>query len=323
VYHSAQVDTPGPQNSRICVDRLSTREEATLVTSDPFHFVSSERPLTGTLARPDADGAPLALLCHGFGSHDDDVGAYERLAARLAAQGFASLRFSFSGSDPYPDKGTIRPASEWVYDCLAAISAAGQAEGVDASRLGLVGLSIGGGVVIQAAALCPDVTCVVALAPVADGRWWLRHRWMLTRGEAAWREFVARVEEDERRVVRGEPSEVVPHFDVQAFPDEAEWNAVLDRYPRLLREMTLASVADTFRFRPMNYVQDIAPRPLRIVHGDADESVPLEQAYTLYGRAGEVKDIRIVRDAPHCCWDTEFEEEEFRLTEEWLGRYLS
>jgi dipeptidyl aminopeptidase/acylaminoacyl peptidase len=263
------------------------------------------------------------VLCHGFGSYDDDIGAFARLAGALAQAGFASLRFSFSGSDPYPNQGTIRPASEWVFDALAAVTALRTAEGVDPARIGLSGMSVGGGVVLQAAALMPwAVKCVVALAPVADGKAWLRHRWLTTRGEKAWQEFVMRVARDQRRVVQGEPSEIVSHFDVQALPDAAAWNALLEQYPRLLRELTLESAWDTFCFRPLNYVQDIAPHPLRIVHGDADESVPLQQAWTLYGRAGEVKDLRVLRDAPHCVWGTPREAEVQALCLEWFEEHL-
>ncbi len=100
------------------------------------------------------------------------------------------------------------------------------------------------------------------------------------------------------------------------------WNEICDRFPRLLREMTLASVADTFLFRPVNYVADIAPRPLLIIHGDADESVPLTQAYDYFGRAGEGREIRIIPGAPHCCWETPFEAEVIAMCVEWLQAHL-
>jgi len=327
----------------------------------PFTFRSGDRELRGTLALPvghvakpapaprgagfepampsvaqvarpaeRAGGAsgravglpPCVLLLHGFGSHDDDTGAYARLADRLAAAGIASLRFSFSGSKPYANHGTIRPASEWVFDAIAALRAVEQTGEVDADHLGLLGLSTGGGVVVQVGALCPQVRCVLALSPVADGYQWLRHRWITVHGEAAWEAFVARAAADARRVAVGEPSEVVEHGYVQAMPDMAVWNATLERYPGLLREMALASVADTFLFRPLTYVAELAPRPFLVVHGDADESVPLTQAYDYFGRAGAGRGIRIIPGAPHCCWDTPFEGPLLDLCVEWLQEHL-
>jgi dipeptidyl aminopeptidase/acylaminoacyl peptidase len=286
-------------------------------------FYAEQRQLLGTLTLPEtAARVPAVVLCHGFGSYDDDVGAFERAAELLAQAGLASFRFSFSGSDPYPDKGTIRPATQWVADCLAAVLCVRQEEGIDGEKVGLLGMSVGGGVVIQAAALCRAVRCVVALAPVADGEAWLRHRWLATRSEAAWTHFVAQVDADQEAAVRGNPSRTVSHFDVQALPDENEWNRILDRFPRLLRQMTLASVWDTFRFKPLYYAHAVT-QPLRIVHGDADESVPLDHGRWFFERAAGPKDLRVIPGAPHCCWGTPLESEVQRLSLEWLRKWLT
>jgi pimeloyl-ACP methyl ester carboxylesterase len=243
------------------------------------------------------------------------------MAEMLARAGLASLQFSFSGSDPYPDKGTIRPASQWVADCLAAVLWLQQDAGIDAQRVGLLGVSVGGGVVIQAAALCAGVRCVVALAPVADGEAWLRHRWLATRGEAAWSEFVAQVEADQKSLVRGGPGRSVPHFDVQALPDEGQWNMLLQRFPRLLRRLTLTSVWDTFRFKPLYYAHALT-QPLRIVHGDADESVPLDHGRRFFQLAKVPKELCVLPGAPHCCWETPLEGAVQRLSVEWLQKWL-
>ena len=82
----------------------------------------------------------------------------------------------------------------------------------------------------------------------------------------------------------GKPSRSVPHFDVQALPDENAWNLLLRRFPRILGQLTLTSVWDTLRFKPLYYAEAVT-QPLRIVHGDADESVPLEQGRQFYERA--------------------------------------
>jgi len=245
------------------------------------------------------------------------------MGERLAQAHLASLRFSFSGSHPYEDAGTIRPASEWIPDCRSALAFLRQEDPLAGKPLGLLGLSVGGGVVIQTAALDSQVRCVVALAPVADGYAWLRHRWLSTRGEEAWREFEKQVAQDAQQVARGEASRVMAHFDVQAMDNEQDWEMLLEQYPQLLRELTLESVEDTFHFRPGNYVQDIAPRPLRIIWGEADESVPLTDGYDLYEQAGQIKDLQVLAGAPHCCWNTSWEDPVTQLCLEWLGSYLT
>jgi len=57
---------------------------------------------------------------------------------------------------------------------------------------------------------------------------------------------------------------------------------------------------DGFRLvSPINYVAGISPRPLLLVHGGKDETVNISEAYRLYDRAGEPKQIVIVDDAGH------------------------
>jgi len=265
--------------------------------------------------------APCVVLCHGFGSYDDDLDGFVRLAESLGRAGIASLRFSFPGSHPYADQGDIRPASGWINGALAAVAFAAQQPGIDAARLGLLGVSVGGGVVIQAAALCRSVRAVVALAPVADGEDWLRHRWLLTRGPAAWQEFVAQVEADQSAVVLGRSSRRVRHFDVQALPDEPAWNCLLARFPRVLAELTLASIWDTFHFKPLYYAHALC-QPLCLIHGDADDSVPLQHSRQVYQRASGAKTLEVLAGAPHCPWETAYEGQVQQLALQWFEQWL-
>ncbi|MFC1958437.1 alpha/beta hydrolase [Chloroflexota bacterium] len=50
---------------------------------------------------------------------------------------------------------------------------------------------------------------------------------------------------------------------------------------------------------PIKHVDGIAPRSLLLVHGNRDEVVNISQAYKLYARAGEPKQIVIVDGAGH------------------------
>jgi putative redox protein len=50
---------------------------------------------------------------------------------------------------------------------------------------------------------------------------------------------------------------------------------------------------------PINWVDKIAPRPLLVVHGDADELVPVEHAHKLYRKAKELKELKIIPGARH------------------------
>ncbi|MEO7000720.1 MAG: alpha/beta hydrolase [Ktedonobacterales bacterium] len=51
---------------------------------------------------------------------------------------------------------------------------------------------------------------------------------------------------------------------------------------------------------PLRYVAQIAPRPLLIIHGTADEMIPVEHAHRLYTAAVEPKELWIGVGAAHC-----------------------
>jgi fermentation-respiration switch protein FrsA (DUF1100 family) len=66
---------------------------------------------------------------------------------------------------------------------------------------------------------------------------------------------------------------------------------------------------------PAAVVERLSPRPLLIIHGDADLATPLSQARELYAAAGEPKQLWIVPGAHHvACHDTARDEYERRVT---------
>ena len=270
-----------------------------------------------------ASPGPFAcvVLCHGFGSYDDDLGGFVRLADFFAQQGLASFRFSFTGSYPYPEKGTIQPASKWINDALGALANVGQDSRIDPARMGLLGVSVGGGVVIQAAALTKSARAVVALAPVADGEDWLRYRWISTRGQAAWEQFAAEVEADHNKCVMGSVSRLVDQFDIQSPGDRPGWESLLKRYPRILSKMSLSSAWDTFHFKPLFYAQAVA-QPLCVVQGDADESVPQKHSRLLHQEARGPKELNVLEGAPHCPWETPHESRFQQIALKWFRQWL-
>jgi len=120
--------------------------------SETFHWIDA--PEAGRLAamlhlpeeRP-AAGAPAALLCHGLTGHRSETKfLFVRLARRLAARGVAVLRFDFRGSGE--STGTFDEMSllTELADARCALGFLAKCEGVDASRIGVLGFSCGGAV---------------------------------------------------------------------------------------------------------------------------------------------------------------------------------
>jgi alpha-beta hydrolase superfamily lysophospholipase len=64
----------------------------------------------------------------------------------------------------------------------------------------------------------------------------------------------------------------------------------------LMARRTGARLAD---FSPVAAVARLAPRPLLLIHGDADASVPVEHAHRLYAAAGSPKDLWVIPGLGH------------------------
>ncbi len=50
---------------------------------------------------------------------------------------------------------------------------------------------------------------------------------------------------------------------------------------------------------PIKWIDMISPHPLLLVHGDADELIPLEHAHRLYHKAKEPKELKVIHGAKH------------------------
>src|SRR5262249_21285711 len=121
------------------------------------------------------------------------------MARRLSARGWACLLFDYCGfGKSEGPRGRLFPL-EQVADIQAATTfLAGRAE-LDASRIGLLGISLGGAHALYAAALDERVRAVAAIAPVGDGRRWLRG----LRRNWEWVELLAKIEVDRTAWGRG------------------------------------------------------------------------------------------------------------------------
>lgn len=143
--------------------------------------------ISGIMNVPKGDGPfPLLILNHGY--IDPAVYTIGRGLKReqdyLARQGFAVLHTDYrqhGASDPSPDiRKTYDAGLEYAMDSINAIQAvrANPPPGVDASRVGMLGHSMGGGVTLNVAVAYPEmVSAFVLYAPVNSDAWENFARW--------------------------------------------------------------------------------------------------------------------------------------------------
>ena len=149
----------------------------------------------------------------------------------------------------------------WTRDLEAVIGYLAALPEVDKSRLSLIGFSGGAAVSVYVAARDNRVSSVVACACPA--------------------EFTFFTQADD-------PSSIIDHFrSIGAIRDNDFPTSVQD----WLNGYELV--------KPIDYIAQIPPRPLLLVHGSQDETVEVSHAHRLYARAGEPKQLVIVEGAGH------------------------
>jgi len=145
----------------------SYREQEIVVGSD-------EWSLPGTLTLPKGDGPfAAAVLVHGSGPHDRDetIGPnkpFRDLAWGLASQGIAVLRYEKRthehGARLASSKASLTIKEETVDDALAAVAELRKHKTIDATRIFVIGHSLGATVAPQIGARDPMIAGLVLLA---------------------------------------------------------------------------------------------------------------------------------------------------------------
>ncbi len=131
-----------------------TRAERVTFTADGI-------PLAGTLAVAGA-GAPAVVLTGPFtGVKEQVVGTY---AARLHARGLTTLAFDHRGFGESGGRRAHEDSQGKLADLRAAVGLLAAHPAVDPARVGVVGVCLGGGYAVRAAATDPRIGAVVGIA---------------------------------------------------------------------------------------------------------------------------------------------------------------
>ncbi len=223
---------------------------------------------------------PMVAIYHGFTSQKTEKHfTFVRLSRALAEAGLASVRFDFSGSGESDGEFAGMTLSVEVAEAKAILDYARALPLVDQSRVFLVGLSLGGAVAsIVAGEEQGKVRAIVLWAPAGNMP-----------------ELIAARETGESRKALAE-------------------SGGLDLGGLLLGQEFFHDLAKTDIYRRA------APFPGRVllIHGDADESVPLAASQRYQEIYGARAELRVIPGAGHTFDRADWKDEVIRRTVEFL-----
>lgn len=136
----------------------------------PIAFENEGQQLIGVLHLPEsAANVPGVVMCHGFtGQRAEAHFLFTKAARAFAKAGMAVLRFDFRGSGDSEGLFEEMTINGEVSDAIQAVNVLASRAEVDSSRIGIVGLSLGGCVAACATARSQSIHATVLWAPVHD-----------------------------------------------------------------------------------------------------------------------------------------------------------
>jgi dipeptidyl aminopeptidase/acylaminoacyl peptidase len=244
--------------------------------------------LRGMMHRPKAASAgqrlPAVVLCHGFtGTRVEPHQLLVKAANALAEAGIVAVRFDFAGSGESDGEFVDMTPETEVQDAMNILQWLGAQPGVDRSKLGMIGLSLGGLVTACAAAR--------AKLPAAIALW------------------AATAHMGERMHERATPESTA----------QLEKKGYVDLRGNLVGR---GFFENALQINPLQEARQFAGKVL-IVHGTADQSVPVSEAHEYAEAFAQCNPkLHIIPDADHTFNSEDWEADVIGTTVEFMKQAL-
>ena len=251
-----------------------------------IHFFSNGVKVNGLLRLPEgAAPFPTIVLCAGM-TLTRDVWLQPN-AQWMVEHGYATLSFDYRGfgeSDGTP-RCRLIPSMQ-VEDVRSALTFLSTLAEVDATRLGLFGVSLGASIAIATAGIDTRVKAVAAVAgPMDLGRVW--------RAYPGFDGFNAKVQAARQKFVTTNETTTMKLSRLLASDPETCRKIESDaaQFPHWKPELTFESLADLFEFAPEKVVANIAPCAVLFVAPENDKLIAGEELPSAFAKAGEPKQL--------------------------------
>lgn len=234
----------------------------------------------------DGEQLPGVVLCHAFTGFKE-IPHLEALAEEATDRGMVAFRFDFSDcvgeSEGRCEDMKLSSQIQDLDDALRFFEAMGE---VDEQRIGVAGHSLGG---MTALLVASKDDAIKAVAPIA-----------------------APANHEGEQLFQGKEIERWREMGHTHFPTVKRGEV----------KIGWAFYEDLQQYDGMEAAKDIE-HPVKFVHGDSDEIVPLSNSEQMYEQAPDPKALHVVEGADHLFRKEEHEREMVEEVVEWLENHLS
>ena len=248
-------------------------------------FACEGLELVGELRLPDADGPRPAVALTGpfTGVKEQVTGTY---AERLAQSGFVTLAFDHRGFGESGGRRQHEDTQGKLADLRAAVGVLAGRPEADPARIGVVGVCLGGGYAVRAAAADSRVKAVAGIA----GAYNSPVRIAEAMGTGAYRSalggFLDRYDEYLPAVAPGGAEAAMGGEEPYAY-----YGTGTQAAPHWRNEVTRGSLHSLMTFDALGAAELLAVTPLLLVHGRTDAYCSPELARELHERTPGDKEI--------------------------------
>ena len=274
--------------------------------------------LAGTISVPEdlkcGEKRPGFIVLHGFGSNSS-AGNTVQPCQMLNKWGYVTLRFDMRGcGDSEGEFGRVI-CLEQVEDTQHALDYfLGRPEVVE-DRIGLMASSFGGAVAIYTAGIDKRPAAVISSVGWGNGekKFQLQHA-----TPKAWRKFTDMLAAGAIHKKQTGKSMMVSRYDIVPMPKRLRTHLA----NKSVMQFPVETAQSMFDFKAEEVVENIAPRPLLLLHAASDSVCPTEQSIELFRRAGQPTELHLLSGVDHFLL-AEGNIRVRRIVKDWVDRYIS
>jgi len=251
---------------------------------------SRGKKLVGALHIPDKKKKhPAVIICHGFKRTKEQIIPLV-LSRNLSVEGFVVLRFDFSNWGESAGGYSNMKFTQEIKDVDSALKYVSKQPFVDKNRIGLAGLSLGGGVVLVSAANnLKKVKTVVAFAPSLDFYNIIRNHFDKTGQKEAWK--------------------------------RKGYSYMYDRGRDTYWKFNYSFLKDSQKVKPFDYYDKIKC-PVFIIQGSKDKDVRLSENKKFFEKLSPPKKFLVIQGGDHQFRKIDSLNKSIIEATVWLKKYL-